>query len=101
MFEVRAECLEGGILVLRRFATREEAEDHPVTMAYWKRVWVQEADPAPVRDTISPPLPWRPEWRGKRGYILDANGKALISLLGTPERQEHAAKLICSAVNEP
>ncbi len=99
MYEVRAETKEGEVLVLRRFGTRAEAEDHPVTMAFWKRVWVQPAEPEPLRDTNPPPLPWRLQWRGIRGYVVDTNGKPVVSLLGTLERQEHAAKLICTAVN--
>ena len=41
-YAVKAETDEGKILILKRgFASQEDAEDHPVQMSRWKRVWVE------------------------------------------------------------
>jgi hypothetical protein len=41
-YAVKAETHEGKVMVLRRgFASKEEAEDHPIKMLLWKRVWVE------------------------------------------------------------
>jgi hypothetical protein len=41
-YAVKAETHQGKVLILRRgFASQEEAEDHPVRMSHWKRVWVE------------------------------------------------------------
>jgi hypothetical protein len=44
-YAVKAETHEGKVLTLRRgFASQEEAEDHPIQMSRWKRVWVEPID---------------------------------------------------------
>jgi hypothetical protein len=44
-YAVKAETHEGKILILQRgFASQEEAEDHPIQMSLWKRVWVEPID---------------------------------------------------------
>jgi hypothetical protein len=44
-YAVKSETHEGEILILRRgFTSQEEAEDHPVQMSLWKRVWVEPID---------------------------------------------------------
>jgi hypothetical protein len=41
-YAVKAETHEGDVMVLRRgFASKEKAEDHPIKMFLWKRVWVE------------------------------------------------------------
>ena len=41
-YAIKVETLEGKVLILRRgFASQEEAEDHPIRMSHWKRVWVE------------------------------------------------------------
>ena len=45
-YAVKAETHEGKVLILKRgFASQEEAEDHPVRMSHWKRVWVEAIQP--------------------------------------------------------
>lgn len=45
-FTVKAETLAGKVVTLRKgFSSREDAEDHPVKLSQWKRVWVDEALP--------------------------------------------------------
>ena len=100
VFEVRAETHDGLIMVLRRFGTLEDAEDHPVRLATWKRVWVAEAADKPPRDVSAPPLPWQVEWVNGRTYVLDAKGKRIAVLLGTRERKEHTADLIYERINQ-
>ncbi|MBV8804885.1 MAG: hypothetical protein JO042_07555 [Sinobacteraceae bacterium] len=42
-YAVKAETRDGRIMIVKRgFASQEEAEDHPIRMARWKRVWVEE-----------------------------------------------------------
>jgi hypothetical protein len=42
-YVVKAESRDGKIAVLKRgFASKEEAEDHPIRMSDWKRVWGEE-----------------------------------------------------------
>jgi hypothetical protein len=41
-YVVKGETPEGEITIVKRgFASREEAEDHPIRMSRWKRVWVE------------------------------------------------------------
>lgn len=44
-YAVKAETLEGAIVILRRgFASIEDAEEHPVKMVQWRRVWVEQIE---------------------------------------------------------
>ena len=44
-YAVKAETYEGKVKVLQAgFASKEQAEDHPVKMSLWKRVWVEAVD---------------------------------------------------------
>lgn len=103
-FAVKAETHEGNIKTLRRFGTREAAEDHPVQMSLWKRVWIEEeSDPAPAPMPMLPPMPWTIDvvdagYGGKTNftYIKDANGRRIMSLLGRPGEKEKMAEFICS-----
>ena len=46
-YAVKAETFEGVVVILQRgFESRFEAEDHRVTMAKWKRVWIERIDMA-------------------------------------------------------
>ena len=46
-YVVKGETPEGEITIVKRgFASREEAEDHPIRMSHWKRVWVELIQPA-------------------------------------------------------
>ena len=41
-YAVKAETMEGSIVTLRRgFGSFEDAEEHRVRMAQWKRVWIE------------------------------------------------------------
>jgi hypothetical protein len=67
-YAVMAETHEGKTMTLRRgFSSQDDAEDHPVQMALWRRVWV-----APVPGTETPkPAPTaaaRPVGLGCRRY---------------------------------
>ena len=47
-YAVKGETPDGRIMILARgFDSYEDAEDHPVKMSDWKRVWIE---------LISPPL---------------------------------------------
>lgn len=95
-FEVRAEAHDGQSHVLRRFETREEAEDHPVVMRHWRRVWVAEREVQAPPPDVDPPLPWTVEWTGGFAYVVDADGRKIASLLGSQKRREFVADVICS-----
>ena len=45
-YVVKGETREGEITIVKRgFASQEEAEDHPIRMSDWKRVWVEALHP--------------------------------------------------------
>lgn len=92
VFEVKVETHDGGIHVLRRFAAREEAEDHPVKLSQWKRVWIERAEP---KKTIADaPLPWTIKTEGRWTYLIDGNGKRMASLYGSKERLDAIEKIL-------
>ncbi|BAQ18337.1 hypothetical protein [Methyloceanibacter caenitepidi] len=98
-FVVKGETKNGAILTLRRFKSRDEAEDHPVTMKYWKRVWVEEdfTPPAPPPPTDAP-LPWRVEAiSNKFTYIRDAAGRRVLSLHGVEARRSRIEQVLREA----
>lgn len=108
-FVVKAESHEGKTLTLRGgFATRDDAEDHPVQMSLWKRVWVEGAaspPPAPPTPTL-PPLPW--DWvsstvtdaRGSfHAYLVDATGRKIAAIWGREGEKALIADTIIQQVN--
>ncbi len=45
-YAVRAETKEGDVVTLKRgFASRSDAEDYPIQMNLWRRVWVEPVEP--------------------------------------------------------
>jgi hypothetical protein len=45
-YVVKGETPEGEITIVKRgFGSQEEAEDHPIRMSHWKRVWVELIQP--------------------------------------------------------
>jgi hypothetical protein len=79
-------------MTLRRgFATEDAAEEHPVQMALWKRVWVERiAVATSVKSAPAlPPKPW--DWvasgdtdaRGQfHAYLVDATGRKIAAIWG-------------------
>lgn len=101
-FAVMAETHEGGTFTLRRgFACYDDAADHPVQMSLWKRVWISEVEPAPVKIETPPPFPWNVLWVGGYAYVIDADGRKIASLLGSQKRREHVAEILCSLKAAP
>ena len=104
-YAVKAETHEGNVMTLRRgFASEDAAEDHPVQMNLWKRVWIEPVLAAPVLPQTLPPMPWTADlvdggYGGKTNftYIKDANGRRIMSLLGRPIEKKLMAEFICSA----
>lgn len=104
-YAVRAETHEGNVMTLRRgFTSEDAAEDHPVQMNLWKRVWVEPVGliqtdrPAPVL----PPKPW--DWVAAgatsnngtfHAYLVDANGRKIAAIWGG-----EAKKLIADHILE-
>jgi hypothetical protein len=44
-YAVKAEARDGEITILKRgFVSYEDAEDHPVKMSDWRRVWIEVID---------------------------------------------------------
>lgn len=41
-YAVMGEAKGGGVRVLRRYSTKWEAEDHPIKLTEWKRVWIDD-----------------------------------------------------------
>jgi hypothetical protein len=90
-FAVKAETHEGNIFMLRGgFATESDAEDYPVTLKQWKRVWVEPVIEAlPPEAEGFPPFPWdwtsssAPTANGQfQAYLVDANGKKIAAIWG-------------------
>ena len=95
-FRVRATDHSGYTHTLRTgFATREQAEDHPVVARHWSKIWIEpetEAQKAP--DILPPDLPWTVEWLGGYAYAVDAHGKKIMSLLGPQKTREAVATIL-------
>jgi hypothetical protein len=94
-YAVMAETHEGKTMTLRRgFSSQDDAEDHPVQMALWRRVWVA---PVPGTETPKPaptlpPGPW--DWvaagtadvRGSfHAYLVDATEAAEMDVANIVE----------------
>ena len=95
MYQVMGESHTGKTLTLRKgFASEDEALDHPVRLACWKRVWVDKSPPPEMPDNSPPPFPWSARWAGTLTYMEDANGKVFATLLGTYARREHVVLLL-------
>jgi hypothetical protein len=45
-YAVKAETKDGEVVTLKRgFATQSDAEDYPIHMSLWRRVWVEPVEP--------------------------------------------------------
>ncbi len=54
-YAVKGEAHDGKIRIVKRgFASKEEAEDHPVRRSLWRRVWVEPIGPPDEAAGISP-----------------------------------------------
>lgn len=85
----------GDPVTLRWFPTKTAAEDFPVKLSSWKRVWVERREaPPPVERGA---LPWHIE-RNSAGfiYVLDANKSRLMSLLGSTADRERVVRILRS-----
>lgn len=109
-FAVMAETHEGATFKLRGgFATRDAAEDHPVTLKLWKHVWVAEIEEVAEKveqPAVLPPLPW--DWVASmtsdangafHAYLVDANGRKIAAIWGGNARAL-IADFILNAVNK-
>jgi hypothetical protein len=51
-YAVRAETKEGDVVTLKRgFPSRSDAEDYPVRLSRWQRVWIERVDAPPPKPT--------------------------------------------------
>src|SRR5438128_2053694 len=89
MFAVMGETSDG-VLELRRFPTREQAESHPVILARWNRVWIEELGARVARPPRTGRLPWTVDepWGNRFTYLRDAEGARVGSLTGTWEERQ-------------
>ena len=45
-YAVKAETQEGDVVTLKRgFPSRSDAEDYPVRLSRWQRVWIERVEP--------------------------------------------------------
>lgn len=100
VFKVMAETKNGKVMALRYgFSTKEAAEDHPVKLSLWSRVWVEEDRGLP--ETPKPttaPVPWSFERVGNKfTYVRDAEQRRVMSLHGCEARRLHIEKLLREA----
>jgi hypothetical protein len=110
-YAVKAETLEGNVMILRRgFISEEDANDHPVKIALWRRVWVEPIGLAPQAkpEPTLPPFPW--DWvaagsvdaRGSyHAYLVDATGRKIAAVWGKDGEKKLIADYIVASVNAP
>lgn len=111
-FSVMAESKSGQVHTLRSgFPTRAKAEDHPVKMSEWSRVWIEHVQPPPepprvTDDSGLPPLPWNWETSGSVSnngsyhlYLIDATGRKIAAIWGRNDEKILTANRILDAVN--
>lgn len=99
-WEVRAETHEGKDVCLRRgFQTHDDAENHPIKLSKWRRVWVQETAVQAVSSPATLRLPWQViQGASERfTYIEDADGSRIASLWGAFERRERVIRILVDA----
>jgi hypothetical protein len=106
-YAVKGETHEGNTLTLRRgFMSQEAAEDHPVQMSLWKRIWVEPVgEIAEKKPPTLPPMPW--DWvcadfptNNARAhiYLVDATGRKIAAIWGKDGEKELTADFILNAV---
>ncbi len=89
-WEVRAETHDGGEVVLRRLATRDEAESYPIRLSLWRRVWVSEVSEKPEKPAATLRRPWvidEPH-HTPFTYLRDADGARIATLHGRNEQRD-------------
>jgi hypothetical protein len=106
-YAVLAETKDGNVLTLRRgFVCRDDAEDHPVQLSLWKRVWVEKEVTAPVAEACLPPKPW--DWVASgaavangtfHAYLVDATGRKIGAIWGKGREKELVADHILECCN--
>lgn len=100
-YAVRGEAMDGGVLTLRLFSSREAAESHPVVLSHWRRVWVEKVAPPPPSDKRSASLrrPWRIEQPNNVTftYLLDADGARIATFYGRAEQHERMTEILRQA----
>lgn len=109
-YSVWAETHEGNTLRLRGgFNSRSAAEDHPVTMKLWKRVWIEESQARiqPPPEAKLPPLPWSwvaastSDHRGVfHAYLVDATGRKIAAIWGRDQEKKMIADFIVERANQ-
>jgi len=105
-YAVMGETEHGAVCIRRGFPNREAAEDHPVKMSLWKRVWVQ-AEPEPRNDTgVAAPRPWSIGVSSTSSnndsfhlYLVDANGRKIAAIWGRSGEKLATAEMILAAIN--
>lgn len=107
-YAVKAETMEGNVLVLRRgFASEEDAGDHPVKISLWRRVWIEAVGPTITKAAPTlPPFPWdldaavTTDARGQHHvYLVDATGRKIAAIWGKDGEKMLIANHIVEATN--
>lgn len=111
-YAVVGEGHDGAIRTIKGgFAKASEAEDHPIKLSDWKRVWVMPVgapDPLPPEPQAPslPPKPWdwiasdTPQANGKfQAYLVDATGRKIAAIWGRGVEKEMIADHILTRCN--
>lgn len=106
-YAVKAETHEGKVMTLRGgFVSQDAAEDHPVQMNLWKRVWVEPMASEVMRPAELPPRPWDWVTSGTvsanglfNAYLVDATGRKIGAIWGKGKEKELIADHILKCVN--
>lgn len=86
-YAVMAETHAGKTIMLERYQTKDDAEEHPVKLSNYRRVWIE-----PIRDRPTDlRLPWSFDRHHRHhSYLKDATGVSIVCVLGTRERRINA-----------
>ena len=99
-YAVMAETHEGNVFLLRRgFLSMQAAEDHPVRLSLWKRVWIEPyVRPIVPAPSLTAPTPWTVERYGNKfTYLRDADNMRVASLHGVVGRREAIEEMLRAA----
>jgi hypothetical protein len=112
-YAVVGEDHEGNVCTIKDgFTKASHAEDYPVRLSDWKRVWVMPVDaPKPAaalkpEAPSLPPKPWdwvaagTPQANGKfQAYLVDATGRKIAAIWGRSGEKELIADHILDRCN--
>lgn len=104
-YAVKAEDKTGAVITIRSgFRTLDQAEDYPVVMKLYRRVWSEELpEKNPVHKISRRPtgiLPWTWGDKTHNAYLVDAAGQKVLMLFGNKAEKVRSGNAILDFVNK-